>query len=126
MLREPLGGQEVEKVEEKEEEERQVEEEQVEEEQRVEEEQVEEEQVEEVENVEAVGRSHIGTAVCRRSVWVEKQIRSDQLHLDVTCTGFVQFSPVLTYSDRCVALISGCVGFRGMFPGMIKSFGCTS
>lgn len=62
MLRKPLGGHQVEK---KEKEEVEVE---------------EEEQVEEEENEEAAGRSHTGTAVCRRAI----------------------------------------------FPGMTKSFGCTS
>lgn len=73
MLREPLGGQQVEEVKE----DQQVEE--VEEDQQVEEVE-EDQQEEEVESEEVVGRSPTGTAVCRR----------------VT------------------------------FPGMIKSFGCTS
>lgn len=42
-------------------------------------EEVEEVQREVEENEEAVGRSHTGTAACRRSVWAESQ--------DVTCPG---------------------------------------
>lgn len=55
---------------------------------------------------EVVRRTLTGTAVCRRLVWRKASDRCD--------TGV------------CVVLISVGFCFRGTFPGMIKSFGCTS